>query len=243
MNDDDIRAVLRTEPPRTQPLDPAKVIAGAHHRRRVRGATAGLVASATVVAVVAVGVVSSAGGSSQPPVAPPVSTTPTTELATKSVYAFQNDEPPVGTLPRDSETKIADHLYFGTRGTKWAVISRFPGEPESEPFGWRSTVGNDNIGDGKTPSMQAMGNVFSSVFRSDKARTVVYVQGRKAWYGKVYRLAGIPGWVHTSVELTGGKAPEVTPGPTQNEVSMFVYDQNGKLLVQYPGGAPDPLHS
>jgi hypothetical protein len=243
MNDDDIRAVLRSEPPQTQPLDPAKAIAGAHHRRRVRGVTAGLVASTAVVAVVAVGVVSSAGGSSQPPVAPPVSTTPTTELATKSVYAFQNDEPPVGTLPRDGETKIANHLYFATRGTQWAVISRVPGEPEFEPFGWRKTAGNDNIGDGRSPSMQTMGLVFSSVFRSDKARTVVYVQGRKAWYGKVYQLAGIPGWVQTSVELTGGKAPEVTPGPKQNGVSMFVYDQDGKLLVQYPGGAPDPLHS
>jgi hypothetical protein len=243
MNDDDIRAVLRTQPSHTQPLDPAKVIAGAQHRRRVRGVTAGVVASAAVVAVVAVSVISSAGGSSQPPVAPPVSTTPTTTPATKSIYTFQNAEPPIGTLPRDGETKIAEHLYFATRGTQWAVISRVPGEPAYEPFGWRKTVGNDNIGDGTSPGLQSVGPVTSSVFKNAKAHTVVYVQGRKAWYGKVYRLAGIPDWVQTSVELTGGKAPEVTPGPNQSEVSIFVYDQNRKLLVQYPAGAKDPLRS
>jgi hypothetical protein len=157
-------------------------------------------------------------------------------------YIFQNERPEVGTLPAGGEVKLADHLYFATRGTQWAVISRQPGEPEYEPFGWRRTIGNDNIGDGTSPGLQSVGLVTSSVFKNAKVSTVVYTRGDKAWYGKIYRLAGIPGWVESSADLTGGDPePKSTPGPQGPEVSIFAYDAAGKLLAQFPEGKSNPL--
>ncbi|MFC0624288.1 hypothetical protein [Kribbella deserti] len=54
MSDNELRQALRELPEHGTPLDPARVIAGAHRRRRNRRATAAGVASAAVVAVVAV---------------------------------------------------------------------------------------------------------------------------------------------------------------------------------------------
>ncbi|TDO33743.1 hypothetical protein EV643_1319 [Kribbella sp. VKM Ac-2527] len=157
-------------------------------------------------------------------------------------YVFQNERPEVGTLPAGGEVKIAEHLYFATRGTQWAVISRVPGEPEYEPFGWRRTVGNDNIGDGTSPGLQSVGPVTSSVFKNAKVSTVVYTRGNQAWYGKVYRLAGIPGWVESSADLTASDPePKSTPGPQGPDTSVFAYDAAGKLLAQFPDSKSNPL--
>jgi len=149
-------------------------------------------------------------------------------------YQFQNARPAVGTLAAGQEVKLGPGLYFKTKGTQWAVISRQPGEPAYEPFGWRQTVGNANIGDGTDPGMQSVGGTVSSVFKSSQAATVVYTVGAKAWYGKIYRLAGITGWVESSAQ--------VTPLTPQNSRSngVFVYDAQGKLLKRFGGGA-DPL--
>jgi len=155
-----------------------------------------------------------------------------------TMYAFQNRRPEVGVLAAGAQVKLGEHLYFKTRGTQWAVISRVPGEPEYEPFGWRQTVGNDNLGDGTSPGVQGVGLLRSSVFKSSKAATVVYTVGRKAWYGKVYRLAGIPGWVESSVTTTGADATKATPGPS---VSVFVYDAKGTLLTKFGDAKGDPL--
>ena len=137
-------------------------------------------------------------------------------------------------LAAGAEVKIGPYLSFKTKGTQWAVISRRPGEPAYEPFGWRQTVGNANIGDGTDPGMQSVGGTVSSVFKSSQAATVVYTVGTKAWYGKIYRLAGITGWVESSAQ--------VTPLTPQNSRSngVFVYDAQGKLLKRFGGGA-DPL--
>lgn len=54
MSDNELRQALRDLPEESTPLDPARVIAGAHRRRRTRRAAAAGVASAAVVAVVAV---------------------------------------------------------------------------------------------------------------------------------------------------------------------------------------------
>jgi hypothetical protein len=245
MNDDDIKSVLRLEEPAARTLDPATVIAGAHRRRRIRGVAVGAVASAAVAAVVTMGIIAGSNGAGQEPFGPPpVAGSPSQSATPSSDYRFQNSEPQVGTLPAGTEAKIGRYHYFKTRGTQWAVISRVPGEPEIEPFGWRATVGNDNLGDERSlGGMQIAGLVYSSVYKSDKASKVVYVRGDKAWYGKIYRLAGIPGWVELSVELPKDKSATsmVTPGPPVQDVSMFVYDQNGTLIDQYPGKAGNPL--
>ena len=158
-----------------------------------------------------------------------------------TMYAFRNQRPEVGVLAAGAQVKIGEHLYFKTRGTQWAVISRVPGEPEYEPFGWRQTVGNDNIGDGTSPGVQGVGLLRSSVFKSSKAATVVYTVGQKAWYGKVYRLAGIPGWVESSVTTTGVDTTTATPDPTGPSVSVFVYDAKGTLLTKFGDAKGDPL--
>lgn len=161
-------------------------------------------------------------------------TAPAKKAPKATKYRFQNTRPAVGTLAAGQEVKLGPGLYFKTKGTQWAVISRKPGEPAYEPFGWRQTVGNANIGDGTDPGMQSVGGTVSSVFKSSQAATVVYTVGTKAWYGKIYRLAGIPGWVESSAQ--------VTPLTPQNSRSngVFVYDAHGKLLSRFGGGA-DPL--
>ena len=144
-------------------------------------------------------------------------------------YQFQNARPAVGTLAAGQEVKLGPGLYFKTKGTQWAVISRRPGEPAYEPFGWRQTVGNANIGDGADPGLQIADNVVTSVFRSETATTVVYTSGRKAWYGQIRRLAGIPGWVAATAAL---------PVDAQ---SVFAYDADGKLVGCLGDPKDDPL--
>jgi hypothetical protein len=173
----------------------------------------------------------------------------------KSKYVFQNTPPAVGVLPANGSVEIAADVTFRTRGTQWALVSHVPGEPTYEPFGWRATVGNANIGDGTSPGMQSMGSrqdvVVNSVFRNSKVATVVYTRDRKAWYAKVYRLAGIPGWVESNALVSAGNEPRQTPGamtkripvtgPDPHELAVFVYDAAGKLLKQFPENAVNPL--
>ncbi|TWD80936.1 hypothetical protein FB561_2034 [Kribbella amoyensis] len=241
MNDEEIQTALRSTPADTDPLDPAKVIAGAHRRKRIRIVTTGAIASAAVVAVAAVTVATA--GTSSPPPEPAIAGTPSTSPSTpvqSSRYQFQNEEPPVGTVPRDGETKIGQYTSVATKGEEWAVIVREPGQPAYEPFGWRRTMGNENLGDPTTPGLQSVGAIYTSVFRSPTATTVIYVDGTKAWYGKVNRLAGIPGWVQASVQLDAH--PTTKPGALPPNVSVFAYDRTGKLVGRF-GSAPDPLHS
>ncbi|MFI5691902.1 hypothetical protein ACIA58_08690 [Kribbella sp. NPDC051586] len=219
---------LRTDSPA---LDPARVIAGARRRRR-RGLLTAAAASAGVAGVAVVGLLVA-----QDPVAvgPPVAATPSsvtppvTPSVTPSRYVFQNTRPAVVSLAAGVEVKLGPYLSFKTKGTQWAVISRRPGEPVYEPFGWRQTVGNANIGDGADPGLQISGNVVTSVFRSQTAVTVVYTSGRKAWYGQVRRLAGIPGWVAATAAL-----PAVPR-------SVFAYDADGKLVGCLGDPKDDPL--
>ncbi|GAA1537086.1 hypothetical protein GCM10009741_44620 [Kribbella lupini] len=169
--------------------------------------------------------------------AAPVATRPpaTKKVPKASKFVFQNTRTEVGTLAPGREVSLGDHLFFATKGTQWAVISRVPGEPAYEPFGWRRTVGNANLGDGTSPGIQSSGAVHSSVFKNDRVSTVVYTRGQKAWYAKVYRLAGIPGWVESSARLT---SDDVKPG---TQASVFVYDANGRLLVRFGDAKGDPL--
>ncbi|WP_112241735.1 hypothetical protein [Kribbella monticola] len=173
----------------------------------------------------------------------------------KGKYLFQNKPPAVGALPANGSVEIAADVTFRTKGTQWALVSHAPGEEPYEPFGWRATVGNANIGDGTSPGIQSLGSgedvVANSVFRNSKVATVVYTRGTKAWYAKVYRLAGIPGWVESNALVDAGNQPRQTPaaghsitritGPDHNELAVFVYDAAGKLLKQFPDNAENPL--
>jgi hypothetical protein len=233
MNDDELITLLRSEPGPGAPLDPAKVISGARRRRRTRMAGAGVAASVAVVLAAGAGVVLGRDGTRETQfVPPPVASAPAPVLTPSARYTFHNTEPRIGTVPAKGEVRMSDHLSFATKGTQWAVISRVPGEPAYEPFGWRATVGNANIGDGSSLGIQTAGGVSSSVFRSNRVSTVVYTRGRDAWYGTVNRLAGIPGWVAVWVDLS--KA-------TGGDVSVFAYAADGSPVGQFPGGAAQPL--
>jgi hypothetical protein len=160
-------------------------------------------------------------------------------------YSWQNKPQSVGTLAANGSVEIAPTVTFRTEGTKWALVSHAPGEEPYEPFGWRATVGNDNLGDGTSPGIQSLGSgkavVVNSVFKNKSAATVVYTSGRKAWYAKVYRLGGIPGWVESSAVLNGADTARTTPGPKGDQVAVFVYDAAGKLLAKFPDNAENPL--
>ncbi|ADB29460.1 hypothetical protein Kfla_0336 [Kribbella flavida DSM 17836] len=234
MNDDELITLLRSAPEPAGPLDPSKVIAGAYRRRRLRVAAGGVVACAAVVAVAATGVVLGGGPARELPIAPPVASTPSPVLTPSARYTFRNTERPIATVPVTGEAPIAGHLFFATRGTRWAVISRAPGASPYEPFGWRKTVGNPNLADARQPGVQSVGAVQTSVFRGERVSTVVYTRGSEAWYGQVNRLAGIPGWIAVWADL---KAASQAPG---ERVSVFAYSADGTLLARY-GDAPEPL--
>jgi hypothetical protein len=250
MNDNELRELLRTGPDEPSPLDASRVIAGAHRRRRTRMVLAAGITSLAVGAVVAGGIsIFSAGGGGEP-FGPPVAgqpsvTTNTTSARPQNGFVFQNSPQAIGQLPANGSVRIAPHYSLKTRGTQWALISQVPGEPAYEPFGWRATVGNANLGDGTSPGIQSLGiggksQLVSSVFNCPEAATVVYTSGKRAWYAKVYRLGGIAGWVASSAVVTGSSTAGVTPGPKGEAVSVFAYDGQGDLLASF-GGGKDPL--
>lgn len=257
MNDNDLRDLLHADPDGLSPLDPSRVIAGARRRRRTRGVLAAGIASAAVAVVVAGGIYGTASQGGPEPFSPPVAGGPgivppaPNSSSQNSRYAFQNRPQAIGSLPVNGSVEIGTGVTFRTRGTQWVLVSHVPGEDAYEPFGWRATVGNDNIGDGTDPGIQSMGagkaQLVSSVFNCPKAATVVYTKGTKAWYAKLYLLGGITGWVESSAlipvpaptgTIAAGKG--VTPAVPGDEVSVFAYDANGKLLASF-GGAKDPL--
>jgi hypothetical protein len=268
MNDNDLRDLLQADPDELTPLDASRVIAGAHRRRRTRGVVAAGLASAAVAAVAAGSLFTATDQGGREPSALPLagtSSTPGTPRTTPppmsgpsvasprgSGYAFQNEPQAVGQLPANGSVRIAPSYLFQTRGTEWAVISQVPGEPRYEPFGWRATVGNANLGDGTDPSIQSIGAgkgiLVNSVFKGPQVATVVYTSGKKAWYAKVYRLGGISGWVQSSAVVASSPPPatvtagtQMTPGPPGgDDVSVFAYDSNGRLLASF-GGGKDPL--
>ncbi|ONI66806.1 hypothetical protein BWI15_26785 [Kribbella sp. ALI-6-A] len=250
MNDNELRDLLRAGPDKPSPLDPSRVIAGAHRRRRTRVVLAAGFTSLAVGAVVAGGIsIFSAGGGAEP-FGPPVAGQPSVAPSANSArprngFVFQNSRPAIGQLPADASVRIAPHYSLKTRGTQWAVISQVPGEAPYEPFGWRATVGNTNLGDGTSPGVQSLGiggksQLVSSVFNCPEAATVVYTSGTRAWYAKVYRLGGIQGWVASSAIVTGSATGSVTPGPKDEAVSVFAYDAQGELLTSF-GGGKNPL--
>jgi hypothetical protein len=90
MNDDELRDALRPADG-IEPLDPAKVIAGANRRRR-RNLTAGGAAAAAVLAVVAGGVIAVNGTSGSPaidPVSTPSNPSPSTARTPQASSAIE----------------------------------------------------------------------------------------------------------------------------------------------------------
>ncbi|WP_112241737.1 hypothetical protein [Kribbella monticola] len=270
MNDNDLRDLLQADPDELSPLDAAEVIAGAHRRRRTRGVVAAGLASAAVAVVAAASLFTATDQGGHEPSALPVAGTPSSPAGTPSStpptmsgpsvsaphgsgFAFQNKPQAIGQLPANGSVEIAPYYRFRTQGTQWTVITNVPGEPQGEPFGRRETVGNKNLGDGTDPGIQSAGAgaglLVSSVFKGPRVATVVYTSGKKAWYAKVYRLGGIPGWVQSSAVIADPVTPtstvtagtQMTPAPPfGDEVSVFAYDSNGKLLASF-GTGKDPL--
>ncbi|TDU89501.1 hypothetical protein EV138_3071 [Kribbella voronezhensis] len=269
MNDNDLRDLLQADPDELTPLDAAQVIAGARRRRRTRGVVAAGVASAAVAVVAAGSLFAATDQGGREPSALPLAGTPSSPAGTPSStpptmsgpsvsaphgsgFAFQNEPQAVGQLPANGSVPIAPYYRFQTRGTQWAVISQLPGEPQYEPFGWRATVGNSNLGDGTDPGIQSAGAgaglLVNSVFKGPRVTTVLYTSGKNAWYAKVYRLGGISGWVQSSAVIAAPATPttitagtRVTPAPpVGDDVSVFAYDATGRLLASF-GSGKDPL--
>ncbi|WP_344217924.1 hypothetical protein [Kribbella sancticallisti] len=142
---------------------------------------------------------------------------------------------PIGTIAASGKIKIAANHSFETRGTQWCITKTPPsGGGADEPVGCRGTVGNANIGDGRVPgihtSSDAAGNkVVVSVFRGD-ARRVLYTDGSRFYEAKLYRLAGVPGWMMSVVAYDAPKGDALAPG----DAYVFAYNAEGKVMAQFP---------
>lgn len=154
---------------------------------------------------------------------------------------------PIGTIPATGKVEIAAMYWFETRGTKWCITEADDSPSDTnEPFGCRGTVGNANIGDGRSPGIQSSadtdGNkVVTSVFRGN-ARRVIYTDGDKFYEAKLYRLAAVSGW---QMSVASYEPPKDDNSPSQ-DMYVFAYDAEDKLVAQFPSandGGPktDPL--
>lgn len=148
---------------------------------------------------------------------------------------------PIGTIPRSGKVEIAKNYWFETRGTSWCITAPADGAAGTyEPFGCRRTVGNENLGDVRSPGMQGAGDRVTSVFKGD-VRRVIYSSGDVYVEAKVYRLAAIPGWVLSIGDLDGLPTAQRPGGQ-----AVFGFDAAGRLIAQFPeprdgGPATNPL--
>ncbi|MFK4083734.1 hypothetical protein ACI2LF_06480 [Kribbella sp. NPDC020789] len=132
--EDELRSVLAPDGS-TPPLDPARVIAGARRRRKVRGLAAGA-ASAAVFAVVAVGVVLGQGpGRTPEPAQPGPVITPS-----------RTPRPPSG-LPSTPTPTAENPTPTKKPSGRPSAPPQTPGTPPSSPESPRTPATN-------TPSME-----------------------------------------------------------------------------------------
>lgn len=229
-------------------LVPAELVAGAKRRRAGRYAIAAL-ASLAVAGIAITGFATK--GPSGPPVAGGPGPVPVVkqeveqdgQTVSKVNPGKRKWTPggtigaqPIGTIPVQGKVQIAPGVRFETKGTQWC-ISHWDDLTKDyfEHFGCRGTVGNENIGDGRSPGLQSSGGATSSVFRG-MPRRVIYTQGGKYYEGKVYRLKGIPGWSLSFIQF-----PETT-GEKMPERGVFTYDEDNRLIAAFPNSRTDPLH-
>lgn len=224
--DEEIRMILHEAEYATRTADPGHLITVAKRRRR-RNLSA-MAASSLVVATLAVGgatQLAGRGGAGE------------TELPAAQAPVQSNSAPQalpagIGTIPANRRVEIATKYWFETKGSYWR-ITRQDGGGIVTQVGWRQTVGNRNIGDGRHPGLRTTSAavpgqaVVSSVFRADAHRVRYRIDNR--WHeAKVYRLAGIPGWVLSVAEFR----------PRDNELAsmaqaVYAYDAKGRLIASY----------
>ncbi|MFC0624286.1 hypothetical protein [Kribbella deserti] len=241
-------------------LEPVELLAAAKRRRAGRWAVTGLASLAVAaIAITAFATgggpsgstanLSAAGGPDPIPVTvepkPSAGSIKAEKSVTRIPPARKKWTPggpigarPIGEIPTRGEVQIASGVRFETKGTKWC-ISHWDDQAKEyfESFGCRGTVGNSNIGDGRSPGLQSAGGATSSVFRG-VPRRVIYTQDDKYYEGKVYRLKGVPGWSLSFVEL-----PAEMKGSTAfPDRAVFTYDENNRLLASFPESKADPLH-
>ncbi|WP_328989335.1 hypothetical protein OG394_24195 [Kribbella sp. NBC_01245] len=230
-------------------LAPAELVAGAKRRRAGRYAV-------TACASLAVAGIAITGFATKGPAGTPVAGGPDpapnvpTTAAAQDGHSVAKAKPgkrkwtpggpigarPVGVIPVKGQVQLAPGVRFETKGTKWC-ISHWDDLTKGyfEHFGCRGTVGNANIGDGRSPGLQSSGGATSSVFRG-MPRRVIYTEGGKYYEGRVYRLKGIAGWSLSFIQF-----PE-TAGEKMPERGVFTYDENNRLIASFPESKTDPLH-
>lgn len=173
------------------------------------------------------------------PAAAPATVAP--KAVTKNGYTFQNERQPPATLLAGVAAQVGINHWLQTKGSTWALLSQLPGQPRTALFGWQATKMDDISGATLLMDGSKAGAVLASMFRTDRITTVVYAQGKKAWYGKVYKLAGVPGLTAAGVELKGISYVGSVAGPADPSVAVYAYDKNGKLVSQFQGTKADPL--
>jgi len=169
------------------------------------------------------------------------------QAVVKNGFAFQNARPAVETVAAGQAAHFGEHVWYETKSSTWALFTKFPGEGQKTASAWtgKDDSGSALVADGS----KAAGPVFASRFNGP-VETVVYTQGKKAWYGKVYRFAAIPGGTFAGIELAGQpyapdpagrlgspKAADASMHP--GGISVYGYDKAGKLISQF--GEGDPL--
>jgi hypothetical protein len=165
----------------------------------------------------------------------------------KNGFAFQNSRPAVETVAAGQAAHFGEHVWYETKSSTWALFTKFPGEGQKAAYAWTGKDDSESglVADGS----KASGPVFASMFNG-KVHTVVYTQGKKAWYGKVYRFAAIPGGTFAGIELAGepyapdpagglGRQKAADAAMHPGDISVYGYDQAGKLVSQF--GNHDPL--
>lgn len=218
--DEEIRMILHEAEYATRTADPVHLI-GVANRRRRRNLAATAASSLTVAALAVGGVTQLAGQGGAGENQLPAAQTP----------ARSNATPPaaIGTIPANRRVRIGTGTWFETQGTRWR-IARQAEDGTIDPGGWRGTVGNPNIGDGRSPGIAAHSSgspavgVVTSVFRVDGVARVRYRFGGRWLDAQVYQLAGIPGWVLSVAEYR----------PTSDWAmpdAVHAYDATGRTIA------------
>lgn len=143
-------------------------------------------------------------------------------------------------MPDKTWVQISSGYWFYTVDTTWCIAESksrpksAPNDAMALPFACRGTIGNDNLSDTGLSGAQSMGTekgmVSSSVFTGSPASTTVTVN-EKTYQGRLWRLAGIPGW---NLAVWEYATPPVSGDPFPS-TTFVTYDAKGRVQAKFSG--------